>query len=426
MIDRRAFLSLLAGAPNIRSLPFARSISSATGRGQAGSVAGTALYASVGPVLTHYHVDASRAVLTRRGSVTLPVNVHYAWPHASNRYLYVASSSSAPANGPTGTDHFLHAFAIAARTGALTPHGQPIRLPTRPIHLTSDTPSRHLLVAFNNPSALRVYRLNADASLGAEVPPTAPLDFGVYGHQVRVTPDNKLAILVARGNDPTAGHPEDPGALKVFRYDDGRLTQGQSVAPGGGYGFGPRHLDFHPTEPWVYVSLERQNKLAMFTLDAQGPSARPAFQLETLAAPGLTKSRQAAGTVHVHPNGRFVYSVNRADTTIDDQGRKLFAGGENTLAVFAIDPRSGAPTPIQHVDTQGIHCRTFHIDPTGRLLVAAHIIGLPVREGGAIHDRPACLSVFRIAADGTLQFARKYDVEVGDRTMFWMGMVGSH
>jgi 6-phosphogluconolactonase (cycloisomerase 2 family) len=423
VIDRRAFLSLLAAAPSLSSLPANRSTPSETGRVQAGNGAHTALYASVGPVLTHYDVDATRAVLTRRSAVTLPVNVHYAWPHASNRYLYVASSSSAPANGPTGTDHFLHAFTIDARSGALTLHGQPIRLPTRPIHLTSDIPSRHLLVAFNNPSALRVYRLNADASLDKEVPPAAPLDFGIYGHQVRVTPDNKLAILVARGNDATVGHPEDPGALKVFHYDDGRLTQGRSVAPGGGYGFGPRHLDFHRTEPWVYVSLERQNTLEMFTLDGEGPSPQPVFRQETLAAPGATRSRQAAGTVHVHPNGRFVYAVNRADTTIEEHGRRVFAGGENTLAVYAIDSRSGAPTPIQHVDTRGIHCRTFHIDPTGQMLVAAHIMGLPVREGGAIHDRPACLSVFRIAVDGRLQFVRKYDVEVGERTMFWMGMV---
>ena len=140
----------------------------------------------------------------------------------------------------------------------------------------------------------------------------------------------------------------------------------------------------------------------MFTLEPHGLSAQPAFRQETLAAPGSTQSRQAAGTVHVHPNGRFVYGVNRADTTVDDQGRRVFAGGENTLAVYAIDPRTGAPTPIQHVDTRGIHCRTFHIDPSGRILVAAHIMGLPVREGGAIHDRPACLSVFRIAADGTV------------------------
>jgi 6-phosphogluconolactonase len=411
-VDRRSFLSLLT-------------ISAVAARASQvqGVAERAALYAAVGPLLTQYDVDADGAALIRRGSVTLPVNVQYAWPHASSRYLYVASSSSAPANGPVGTDHFVHAFRVDEASGALTPHGDAIRLPTRPIHLTSDIPSRHLLVAFNNPSALRVYRLESDATLGDEVRSEAPLDFGIYGHQVRVTPDNRLAILVARGNDPAAGRPEDPGALEVFKYDDGLLTRGVAVAPNGGYGFGPRHLDFHPTEPWVYVSLERQNMLEMYRLEPPGLRSLPLFRKETLTAPTKTQSRQAAGTVHVHPNGRFVYGVNRADTTADYAGRKVFVGGENTLVVYALNPTTGEPTPIQHVDTRGIHCRTFHIDPSGRLLVAAHIMGLPVRDGNAVHEKPACLSVFRIATDGTLQFARKYDVEVGDRTMFWMGMV---
>ena len=102
----------------------------------------------------------------------------------------------------------------------------------------------------------------------------------------------------------------------------------------------------------------------------------------------------------------------------------VFVGGENNLAVFAIDPASGEPQIIQHVDTRGIHCRNFHIDPSGRLLVASHITGLPVRDGGGTRRVPACLSVFRIGEDGRLDFVRKYDVETGDSQMFWMGMVG--
>jgi hypothetical protein len=43
----------------------------------------TALQASVGPVLTHYDVDADGAALAPRGAVTLPVNVHHAWPHGA-------------------------------------------------------------------------------------------------------------------------------------------------------------------------------------------------------------------------------------------------------------------------------------------------------------------------------------------------------
>ena len=78
---------------------------------------------------------------------------------------------------------------------------------------------------------------------------------------------------------------------------------------------------------------------------------------------------------------------------------------------------------IQHEDTRGIHPRTFHIDPSGRLLVVAHIMGLKVRDGDALRDVPARLSVFRIGDDGRLSFARAYDIPVGDRTIWWMGMV---
>ncbi len=382
------------------------------------------LYASVGPQLTHYDVDVDNMTLTRRATVTLPANVHYAWPHAAQHFLYVASSNSASGiGGVVGDKHQVSAFVIDAATGALSPHGAPIVLPTRPIHMTSDIPSRHLLVAFSNPSGLRVYRVNPDATPGAEVAQKVVIDPGIYGHQVRVSLDNRLAILVTRGHDAAGAKPEEPGALKVFRYMDGQLTSEVSVAPDGGYGFGPRHLDFHPTMPWVYVSLERQNRLDMFAIDGDRLSAEPLFSKGTLAEPGNVRGRQVAGTIHVHPNGRAVYVANRASSTIGEGAPRVFAGGENTLAVFAIDPATGEPSPIQHVDTRGIHCRTFHIDPSGRLLVAAHIIGLPVRDGGAVREVPACLSLFRIGDDGKLDFVRKYDVDVGDRQMFWTGMV---
>src|SRR5262249_40068623 len=51
-----------------------------------------ALYASVGPELTHYSVDVEAASLERHRTVSLPAHVHYCWPHASRRFLYVASS----------------------------------------------------------------------------------------------------------------------------------------------------------------------------------------------------------------------------------------------------------------------------------------------------------------------------------------------
>jgi 6-phosphogluconolactonase len=46
-----------------------------------------------------------------------------------------------------------------------------------------------------------------------------------------------------------------------------------------------------------------------------------------------------------------------------------------------------------------------------------------VRDGDAVRTLPAGLSLFRIGDDGKLTFVRTYDVDVGDKSMFWMGMV---
>jgi 6-phosphogluconolactonase (cycloisomerase 2 family) len=357
-----------------------------------------ALYASVGPELTHYEVDVEGAALMRRETISLPANVQYAWPHVSRRFLYVATSDSASGTGPAGNTHHVTALGIDPMSGALAQYGTPIPLPTRPIHMATDVPSRFILVAFNNPSAIRVYRINEDGTPGEEVAQPGSIDAGIFAHQVRATPDNRQVILVCRGHDAADGKPEEPGALKVFDFNDGVLGNEISVAPNGGYGFGPRHLDFHPSKPWVYVSLERQNAVDMFELNNGALSATPRFRKNALGAAPVT--RQAVGTVHAHPNGRVVYVANRAAT----------ADGENSLAVYTIDQTTGEPHLIEHAETLGVHPRTFHIDPSGMLMAVAHITG-------------AVLSLFRIGGDGGLHFARAYDIDVGQRTMWWMGMV---
>ena len=58
-----------------------------------------AFYASIGPELTLYDVDADSAALTRKSSVQLPGNLQYAWPHPSRGYLYTVSSNGEPGGG---------------------------------------------------------------------------------------------------------------------------------------------------------------------------------------------------------------------------------------------------------------------------------------------------------------------------------------
>ncbi|MGB6323519.1 MAG: beta-propeller fold lactonase family protein [Xanthobacteraceae bacterium] len=375
----------------------------------------TVYYASVGPLLTLYDIDVDGAALIKHGAVTLPANIQYAWPHPSRRFLYVVSSSGGP--GIAGDKHHASALSIDPATGALRPHGDPAALPSRPIHACVDASGRYLLAAYNSPSGVTVHRLEADGTIGAPVAQPGHLDTGIYAHQIRVAPDHRTVILVTRGNNAGEGKPEDPGAIKTFRFNDGVLSNLASVAPGNGLGFGPRHLDFHPTKPWVFVSIERQNKLYVYALDSEtGLSRAPLFTKETLSDP-QTKVPQGAGPIHVHPSGKFVYLTNRTFPASGPGARKVAPGGENSVAAFAIDEATGEPRLMQNLDGRGLQLRTFGIDPSGRLLVVASIMAA---EDGTL---PAGITVMRIGADGRLSLVRKYDVDVGSVQQFWSGMV---
>ena len=414
MVDRRTFTTLLVGGIAAPKASFAQE-----------AKAKNIFYSAVGPELTAYSVDVDESALIKRDTVSASTKIQYAWPHPSKQYLYVVSSNGgAGSEGVAGDKHFANAFKIEPASGALTPHGPQLTLPSRPIHISVDQSGEYLLTAYNDPSGLTVHRIKADGSLGERIEQPNPLDNGKYAHQIRVTPDNRQVILVTRGNNAPVDNPVNPGSIKTFGFKDGVLTNLAAIHPGDGMQFGPRHLDFHPTQPWVYVSVESQNKLHVYRLDpATGISREPLFVKDTLGDPA-TKLRQAAGPIHVHPNGRFVYLTNRAFWLTDFEGKKVFAGGENSVAVFAIDQTTGEPTLIQNADGHANYLRTFGIDPSGRILVTASVWPMPVREGSGIGIVPAAIGMFRIGGDGKLDFVRNYEIDAtAAKQQFWAGMV---
>ena len=391
----------------------------------------TVLYAAVGAELIQYDVDTEKGSLRRRGSVSLPAIVQEAWSHPSKKFLYVAWSTGgvgAPtASGTTPSEnlHGVSAYRIDPVSGVLTLHGEPAALPSRPVYITTDIDGAHVITAHNYPSGLTVHRILPDGTVGEEVKQTGKLDFGIYGHQVRMDPSNQIVILVTRGNAPTATKPEDPGALKIFSYKGGLLSNRQTVAPNGGFGYQIRHLEFHPSGKWDFATLERQNKLHVYRRLADGTlSDAPIFVKDTVADPGKARNSQAASSIHVHPSGRFIYVANRASGTLEFQGKRVFAGGENTIAVFSINQDTGEPTLIQSADTRGFQPRTFALDGSGRVLAVANQSSGLVREGSHVSTIPACLALFRIHPDGKLEFTHQYDVETdGTRSLFWTGIV---
>ncbi len=378
------------------------------------------LYAAIGPALVRYEADVGAARLGPGEAQDFPLDIQYAWRHPAPPVAYLALSDGGP--GARGKTHLLAACRIDPADGALSPLGPPAELRGRPLHLSTDRDGRHLLAAYNDPSAITVHALAGDGSIGAEVARDPGLDFGVFGHQVLVAPDGRAALFPCRGHDAAPGVPERPGALRIFGYAGGRLSPGPVVAPGGGYGFGPRHLDFDPAGRRLFLLLERQSELCVFDLADAAGAPEPLHRVSTLAGGKDGPARQAASAIHVHPNGRFVYVSNRAYGSADGSP---WPPGEDSIAVFAIDPDTGAPAPARHAPTGGRLPRTFAIDPSGRMLVAANSEAARERAAdGAIREVPRSLVCFRIGPDGGLSETGRVEIppERPGR-LFWAGFL---
>jgi 6-phosphogluconolactonase len=120
-------------------------------------------------------------------------------------------------------------------------------------------------------------------------------------------------------------------------------------------GAGPRHFAFHPKGDYAYVINEIQSTVTAFHYDRK----RGAFhELQTVSTlPQDSKARNSTAEVEVGRSGRFLYGSNR---------------GDDSIAVFAIDPAKGTLSPVDHTPTQGKTPRNFAIDPTGAYLFAAN------------------------------------------------------
>ncbi len=379
-------------------------------------------YASIGPVLTRYEADLENATLTAKQSLTLPLDIQYAWRHPTLPVFYVAISNGGP--GRKGDKNQIVSCKIDEKTGQISSFGPARDLPWRPLHLSLDKRNTHLLVAYNNPSGVTVHAIAIDGTIGEAVPQSKDIDVGIFGHQVRVTPDGRAAILVCRGYDAEDGKPEQPGALKVYGYEDGVLSPHASIEPNGGFGFGARHLDFHPTKPWLFLGIERQSELHVFELEDGSVRPEALHRISTLAGPNNGPARQAMSGIHFHPRGHVVYVSNRAYGRVDSDLGPAAPEGEDNIAVFSVDPKTGKPTPIQHAPTHGHLPRTFSIDPSGRMLVAANSEASPkVAKDGSVREAPLSLVAFKVAENGTLTESEVITFPEKHRLLFWAGFL---
>ena len=105
----------------------------------------------------------------------------------------------------------------------------------------------------------------------------------------------------------------------------------------------------------MFLVSEIGSRLTSLSYDADRGTLRELQSVSTLPQ-GFTGPSTAA-EVQVDHSGRFVYTSNR---------------GDNSIAVFPVDPKNGAFAPVERVSTRGKTPRNFSLDPTGSWLFAAN------------------------------------------------------
>lgn len=175
-----------------------------------------------------------------------------------------------------------------------------------------------------------------------------------HPHSSMLSPDNRFLIVNDLGNDNIVVFPIDPATARLG------TPHFESRPPG----TGPRHVAFHPNGRWAYGIDELSNCIDQFLWNATkggpGMEAQALFTDATHSVSTLDPSFHGTSTaaeIVVSPSGDCLYASNR---------------GENSLAVFTIDPAKGTLTLAQRISCGGKGPRHFTLDPSGKWLVCGN------------------------------------------------------
>jgi 6-phosphogluconolactonase len=311
--------------------------------------------------------------------------------HPSQRFLFAVNEISTFGGQKSGA---VSAFAIDRRTGKLAFLNQVSSRGAGPCHLTVDKTGKYVLLANYEGGNVAVFPLLGNGRLGDASAFVQHQGHGVnpqrqegpHAHSIALSPDNRFALAADLGLDE----------LLVYRFDVARGSLAANRPPFAKLhpGAGPRHFDFSPNGKFVYVISEMGNTVTAFSYDAAQGVLRELQTISTL--PRDFKGENTTAEVQVHPSGKFLYGSNR---------------GHDSIAVFAIDARTGTLTPSEHVLTQGRTPRNFAIDPTGSYLFAANqdsnnivVFGIDSQTGhltptGQVLEAPSPVCVTFVPAD---------------------------
>lgn len=160
--------------------------------------------------------------------------------------------------------------------------------------------------------------------------------------------------------DPTGGFlvVPDKGLDRIFviawNAENGelRVVSAAPMRPGAG----PRHLKFHPSQPYAYVVNEIDSTVCAMAWDASAGEFAPEHVVPALPDDYFAHSTTAE--IVVEPTGRYLYVTNR---------------GLDALTRFAIDPADPSRlTLLGWTSTEGREPRFMTLSPDGSRLVVAN------------------------------------------------------
>jgi 6-phosphogluconolactonase len=268
------------------------------------------------------------------------------------RHLYTCYPSPTFQGQPGGG---VGAFSVDPATGALTELNSAPSGGTAPGFLSLDRTGRVLLVANYSGGSIAAYALKPDGSLGERT--YFEQHEGKGTHPSRQNKPYCEVIFTDSTNRYVLNTDLGLDKIFIYRFDakTGALTPNEmpfaTIAPGSG----PRHATFGRGEKFLYVIGEMSNTITTYAWDGGKGALTEVQMVSTL--PDDFKANNNAAEILVHASGKFLYASNR---------------GHDSLAVFAIDEKSGRLTFVQHVPTGGKTPRCFSFDPTGKWILVSN------------------------------------------------------
>jgi len=279
--------------------------------------------------------------------------------------LYAVSSDKQSEDEST-----LRAFQLSEDASSLELLSEVSSKGLNPCHIAVAGQGVSLLAANYSSGSIVQYTLKPDGSIGDNwyfqqfqgQSVNANRQTGPHAHYINSTRDNKFVLTADLGTDKVMVHQVgDKG--KIQPYQEQPFI---NLPPGSG----PRHIDFHANNRWIYVLNELNSTIT--TVEYQQGKFKVLATISTLPEGFEGVSYSAA--VRIHPNGKYVYSSNR---------------GADDLSVFEIE-KNGTLQLVQNFGNGVGWVRDFNLSPSGNFIVAGN-------------ERQGQIVLLRLGKDGKIQ-----------------------